>query len=371
MANYTDLIMTNFPNSLDDRPDAIEEANRNDHFKVNVNFGSRDPFTPAIDYVVLAEDVNALQESIIAVQRSLGTMPQGMDLNYTVDERIQDIETYTLMDDSSTNGYANLDERYIWGGTRPLVNSEPAPLISIKGHYHDGSPGQANKIDLAQHITGTLSKTYLDLDSGTPSMLSAQDIRMSEVSTETIPEVLETKFSKDGGTIDGNVVVVGSFKSLTHIELEAIDTYYDTGKGFSQATGDNYAFSGYCRRGLMSNSAGTLLRSEEVLRYGKYVAAFRMKVSDNLSGQIICYLSILNSILDSRIEEVSIRASDFDAPNEYKTFYLEFDHKNLYGSSTRAYIVPEVEFIPNIADLSIDSVVITPITTAVYDDDIY
>lgn len=370
MANYTDLTKTNYPNSLDDRPTAIDELNRNTHFSVNVNFEDRDSLTNPTDYIVLADDVNALQESIIAVQRSLGAMPQGTNIDFTVDERILSIENFTMKGESSVQGYLNLDERYMWGGSRPNIGETPVPLVSIVGHSHDGSVGQADKIDLSSHVSGLLSKYNIDITSGGSSMLTAQDIKISSASTETIPEALAKKMDKTGGSFEGNIVVEGSFNTLMNIEIDAKDTFYETGKSYVQSGSDNYAFSGYARKAGSAALTGTLSTVNAKLRYGKYVSAFRMKSSDSTSAQSLCKILVKDSVSNTNVAELILQASDFDTVGEYKTFYLEFDHKNITGTSERGYIVPEVYFYTGIADLSVDSIVIVPITTAVYDDDI-
>ena len=373
MANYTDLIKTNFPDSLDDRPDAVEEINRNSHFAVNINFEDRDALTSPTDYIVLADDVNALQESIIAVQRSLGVMPQGTDIDSTVGDRILNLEVYTRKGDSASQGYSDLDERYMWGGTRPTVNSSPAPLISIKGHSHDGTSGQADKIDLGTHVSGNLSKVNLDISSGTTSMLTAQDIKMSSASSETIPQALANKMDKDGGTFSGDMAVEGNFKSLSFFEVEAKDTGYSTGLGYVESGSDNRAYSGYSRQATMAATSGLLSFSSHKLRYGRYVAVFRVKSSSISGSTPLAKFSIqesIDTVSGSTIEELVVTPDDFDVSGEYKEFYLEFKHANTAGISARTYIHPRIDFYTGVADLSVDSIVITPITTAIYDDDI-
>ena len=369
MANYTDLIRTNYPMALDDRPDALKVENQNSHFKVNINFEDRVEATSPLDYIVLADDVNALQDAVIAVERTLGVMPQGENINYSISERLNDIENFMLYDESLSSGLLSLDERLMWGGKRPLISGSPAPLISIKQHLHSGTQGQATKIDLSSHVTGLLKKTNIDLTSNTISMLSASDIRMSTSSSQTIAEKFTEKMDKGGGTFTGNIIVQGNFTSRTHVELDAKDIPYSAGQGYTVSASDVYADSEYARKASSINGNGALCYQPVNLRYGKYVAIFRMKALANTSANTVARIAVKATDGTTDLGVILLKPTDFAKANTYQSFFVEFDHEYFNGHNKT--VIPQVYFYTGVTDISVDSIVIEPITTALYDDDRY
>lgn len=367
MATYNDLNRTNYPNALDDRPDAIQTANRNPHFKVNINFENRTATTAATDYIVLADDVNALQEAIMAVQRSLGVMPQGTNLNDSVSQRFVGIENFTLYNESKELGFNTIDERLMWGGQRPSIGGDPAPLISIRQHIHSGTAGQADKISLTSHVTGLLKSVNIDLTSNSVNMLSASNIRMSTSSAQTISDKFDEKMDKGGGSFTGDVTIEGNFTSRGHVEMDAKDMLSSAGKGYSASASDPYADSGYTRKAVSANTTGILCYKTVNLRYGKYVAIFRIKVLSNASTNTIAKIGIkaVNGTTD--LAAILVKPTDFASANTYQSFFVEFDH-GYFGGHYKT-VTPQVYFYTGVTDLSVDSIVIEPITTALYDDD--
>lgn len=368
---WNDLTLTNYPWYLDGRQSTLDEGSidpltGNPQFKVNVNFEDRTRLTESKDYIVWANDVNALQEAIIGMQRVIGVVPFGSRGADDISARIELIEDFIVMDRSiDVDGHANLDERYMWGGawpTNPLNATEYAAPISIKTHRHDGTYQGASKISLYSEVTGLLGKANIDLTSGEASMVTAADIYMTTAKTQTINTALANKFDKSGGTITGEVNILGNFRSLTMAEIDAVATTKVVGADVT----DINSYSGYARQGLSSNGTGVLSSLSIPFRYGKYVAAIRVKVASNVSNASVASILISDGttthVTDSIVPS-ALKSTD------YEMIYIEFEHKNRSGTSGKKNLSVVINFYSGITHLSIDSIVIQPVTTALYDDD--
>lgn len=356
---YNDLLRTNYPDFYDDRPTAIDPNNRNPHFEINVNFEDRTPTTEPQKYYVLANDINSLQESIIAVQRTLGLKPQG-PIADSISGRFETIEAYILL---KANGFLTIDERLMWGGPKP----QGASLISIAHHLHDGTVGQADKIDLSRHVTGLLPRQNIDVTSGTSAMLTAETIYTSTGKSKTINGALGEKLDKlttNSQIVSGPVRFNNNMSSRMFVDLDAKDLPgMDTSAGYSNVS-DSEAYSGVARRALNSNVAGRLMArfSMEGLRYWNYSVGIRLKVSSiNKSLGKVCVFALGNGVSS---EGIDIYPSDFDAAYEWQEIF--FDYKFKRGSFTGAPLFCDIWYHGG-ADLYIDSIVVMPIHTAVYD----
>lgn len=367
---WNDLSLTNYPWYLDNRQTSenegeIDPITGNPQFKLNVNFEERTRTTKANDYYVMAEDINALQDSMIAVQRTLGVQPYGIRGSDDVAKRLDFLESFVVMSKSiDEDGFDNLDKKYMWGGSwpeNPSNSNIKASPISIKTHRHTGDYKGAQKIDLTGEVTGNLSKNNLDLSSGSSDMLSSEDIYTSRAKTMTISRSLDSKYDKSGGVIGGSVTVSENFKCLTMAEIDATLTRKSTGI----ESQDYGAYSGYARKGLSGNKAGDILVWKEHFRYGQYVAGFRMKVKSNSSSTPILKITIGDG---QEIHTTDTLSPNFFASSDYEMFYIEFNHKNRVGTSGKKKLDIKIHFYNGITDLNIDSIVIQPVTTALYDD---
>jgi hypothetical protein len=356
MPTYSGFTKTLYPGEIDER-------NANSNFRVNINFGERTSATDPRDYYVLADDVNCLQEAIIAIERSLGVMPQGENMSSSVAERLQNIENFILKDASAMDGFTNLDERYMWGGTKPS-GLDSSVKLSIKYHLHDGTSSGADKIDLVNHVTGKLKKSNIDLTSGTQDMLTAQDIMLSTTSEKSVAERFTEKYDVTGGPINGPVSIAGAASSRFFIELDVAETNLTGTVGINVT--DSKAESGVARRALSSGSSGKLFEHSHKLRYGDYVACFRVKVDSNTSTNNICKFYITDGYKETSL---TVTPKMFTTANEYDMVYLEFRHQNNHGTSSRPALKIGAHFYNGITNLNIDSVVVLPIHTAVYDND--
>jgi hypothetical protein len=277
--------------------------------------------------------------------------------------RVLNIENFILKDLSATEGFTSLDQRYMWGGAKPAGLAADAK-ISVKYHLHDGTAGGADKINLASHVTGKLSKDNIDLISKTATMLSAADILMSTSSTQTISDQFNDKMDKTGGPISGPVTVSGTINSGFFMEFDAATTA--TSGTVGSNISDIYAESGISRRGLSTSSSGTLFAQSQRLRYGDYVACFRVKVDANISTNPVCKLYITDGTKETSLV---ITPNMFATAGQYDMVYLEFRHKNNHGTTARPNITVGTYFYGGVTNMNVDSVVVTPIHTTVYDDD--
>lgn len=371
---YGDLTLTNYPFKIDDRPGAVEIQDRdgiiinepNDHFAININYDERTAGTSMQDYTVLASDVNALQESVIAIQRALGPGINGLDGSSRLTERLEDLESFITLIDSQGRGYQDLDNRYMWGGEFP-PGLTPGTLISVKYHQHSGEIGGAEKINVATDITGLLAKQNMRLGvsaSGDNSgMLTAGDIYLTTAANKTILKALDEKMDKAGGSFTGDVTVLGRFKSRIMAELEAVDTAHFTGRDVIDPEAD----CGVARSALSTDGSGDLVRAMVNLRYGKYVAIVRCKVASKSSSIPVASFKIRDTsatgsplILNRNIQP------NFFHTEGYEHLYIEFEHKRIDGTS-KAPLEFFIEFNTGVTQLRIDSIVITPLTTALYD----
>jgi hypothetical protein len=361
---WSDISLTNYPWNIDKRQSEIDEgsidpATGNIHFKLNINYEERDRLTSANAFTVFANDINVLLDAVTGIQRTVGIMPQGAFDD--VAARLTDTEAFVMkgqmIDDHIP---ANLDERYMWGGPVP----PDAALLSIFKHKHSGGDANPSKIELSSEVAGLLGKSNMDLVSGTESMLTAGDMYMSTAMTQKISDAIGGKFDKTGGEISGETNVSGNFSSLTSAEIDA----YETLKVVGSNSSDIGCYSGYSRKGISTDPSGLLLEKSIKLRYGKYVAAIRLRVGDNSS------LSYLGRITMS--DGYASHVVDYIVPNhlrstDYEMIYIEFDHKNRIGSPGKKDLKIEIDFYTGVTSLDIDSIVIQPVTTAVYDDDSY
>ena len=142
------------------------------------------------DYVK-AKHVNILQDSILAIQNTLGTNPQG-DYSTVVDrldELRDDFEDHRFGQDHDSR-YGGIG----WDSNQNLVN-----------HTHSGAEGGPARIDLSSHVSGELSKDNINLDHDSEDSLKATDITVSSTDDRTIQSALANKLSKDGGVVDGTI----------------------------------------------------------------------------------------------------------------------------------------------------------------------
>lgn len=340
---------------LTNYPDALDKSNPNIRQNI-INFEDRTPETDARLYYVLANDVRSLQQAVFAIEETLGVNPQS-SFN-TVNDRISALEDYT-----------DLDERYGGATWRSiylahLADPSKPKAPTIMGHVHDGSATGAPKIDLALHTTGKLDKGRLDLSGS--GALTGEDIRLNRNTTQTVAAKFDDKLDKVGGTIQGTnayLTINGPFNCYVYKEAEAYQCVPSSG-AVGTNIADTGAFSGTARKATSSNAKGNVMHYSSKLRYGNYSLCLRMKVSNRAPLQSIGKVKICSG--STVMKQVEIIPARFQT-TDYEMFYVAFEHKgnptvNVYIEWYGTSVQPVVA-----CDLTIDSLVITPLHVTTYD----
>lgn len=319
---YTDLEMTRYPEHLDAREGA----------KLNLNMMR---WTNLKDYN-MAEHINAVQDAILAVQRTLGQhvqIPanpvdaQGNPITdlaalnalasvTTVGDRLDAIEQY--------DWYSILDKRY---GGPTWAYSSTGKNATIQEHRHLGSasgiPGSPEKIVLTEEVTGLLPKANVNLTK-TAAGITGSDIFVEASSPEKISEALNDKISETtGGQIhkDATLEVLGKMNTRWTREFD----HTDASTAGNTVVADGKTLLG---RAISSGSvsASNLLEKQLTGMYhGRYVAIVRLS-STNLSTISAVEISAINTTTNAVLNSVTLKGSDFDAATNYKSFFLIFNH---------------------------------------------
>ncbi|BCT30496.1 hypothetical protein [Bacillus velezensis] len=319
---YTDLVLTRYPTTFDERSGS----------KSNPNLSR---WTNLKDYN-MAEHVNALQDAVMAIQRALGEKVQlpakpvdasgkpitdenellNVSKTSTVKDRLDAIETH--------DWYAEFDKRY--GGPDWKFDKDAATNPTIEQHRHIGSAGgngMPEKINLREEVSGKLPKVNIDL-SNTSTGLTGKDILVEPTVGTKISDAINDKVSEStGGTISKGAKLTNLGKTNTRWtrEFDSFD---------AATTGNSVAQDGatLLNRSIESGAtaASDLLNvSLSGMYYGRYVAIVRL-CTDNLSPNSIVQISAINSKTKTEINSVTLDGSDFDGKSKYKNFYLIFDH---------------------------------------------
>lgn len=339
-------IRTNYPASLDSTNTSIDAKGRKFWRTDIVDFEDRTAITDPIAYIVLSNDVKALQEAVFSMQETFGVMPQST--SGTVSARIAALEDYTDLDAR----YGGPTWRSIAEGSRP----------TIMGHLHDGTATGASKIDLTQHVTGLLPKININADRTTG--LTGGDLYVDSATDKKITTAIGEKYDKTGGSITGDCQITGRFNSNIYQEADAYAV--KTSLGITVATPE--AYSGTAVQAINNTTeAGTLITYIHTLRYGYYSLAVRMAVSAATSPLPIATIKVYsdNTLLVSE----DIYPNRFTAENVYEEQFVAFNH-HYAGTVNSKNIKINIDWLNNInsgATLSLDSLVITPLHVSVYD----
>lgn len=296
---YTDLSMSQYPGVIDTR-----DNNTNLRGFVNINDVGGKP-----DYV-MAEYVNALSDSVMSIQRALGTLPmvpygtatnQVMQTvqNGTVGTRITRIEDGTLF-----------DERYggtgwVYGPNRPTLNN----------HKHNGQNGQPGQINLKTDVTGILPKANIDLTAG--SGITAADLFMGKSDTTLLANAIGDKLSKaNGGEVLAALTVSGRMRTMTTKEYTVDDMATSSS---IQLIDDSATLSRKAKK--TDGFAAVYLLNQAIsnLQYGKYVLGVRVKCESLSEMNVLQLQAGKNTIL--------FTGADFEKTNTWKMFYLPFDYE--------------------------------------------
>ena len=361
---YSDLGWSFYPAKIDSRDGKDPLTNLvdntkymvNEDLEINLNYEDRGSSPTATDYYVLAGDVNVLQDITLSIERVLGIMPQSTF--GTISARLNDLASMTRFDTRLGGaGWTNIPTNYP-GNVSPTILS----------HKHTGMPYSAPKIDLASESIGEVGKTRIQLDITDADTLTSADIPYIKTSTNSIKTILDSKFNSGGGTIAGNILVQGNIVSRLFGEFDC--------KDFSEVTGstniaDNNAYSGTTRS--FAKTAiffATGYSTAFPVRFGKYSVTLRAKCSEITSSANVLRIVVweTNSVGGkTTIIDKYIKADKFLAANVYQQFYYTVSH-DYSGSSNKNLNVTIWYHGVGISNVSIDSITVMPVHTAVWDE---
>lgn len=324
---YPDLNLTQYPDNIDSR----------------ANNANMKGFENLKDYN-MAEHVNALEDAVMAIQRALGIKPfvnkDGVSKN-TVSARIVDLEN------------RDYDPRY--GGAGWIASQ------TLVGHTHTGTAGHPAQVNLASETQGVLPKSKLNFNAASDGITGA-DLALSTTDTRKIPDVVNDKLSvSQGGTIQKNLVVQGQLQTRFMKEYDA-----DTAGG--ALITDYSTMSNKARRAEGTGQVEFLWGDIPNLNYGKYVLGVRARVSALVNEEVL-HLRMYNVYNDGyRLQNyLYIRGTDFDAPWQWKTFYLTFNNMSDRSATTGPHThVWKCVTSSNII-LDFDNAFIMPTHPAIYD----
>ena len=331
--NYKDLNMTHYPNALDSRTNNL-------NMKGFVNVGEE-----SIPDYIMAEYVNSLLDSVMAIQRSLGVTPQ-VPINTAAQALNSTIETKTVSQRIGSIEGGLLDERYGGAGWRYIAGR---PTLST--HNHDGLNGHPGKIHLQSEIEGLLNKQNLNITQA--SGLTAADLFVSKTNTLKVDAALNDMLSKKtGGSVLGKTGFKKGIRSRTIIELTAQECVYGGG---ATLTADTSATDSHAVQ-ITATGAATL--HNEVLgrdlAFGRYVLGARIKTQSTTGG------NILRIEAGNKIE--TFNASEFESANKYKVFYVVFDHTSASSKLTISKLATA-----GVSTLQLDNLFVQPVHPAVFD----
>lgn len=331
--NYQDLNMTHYPNALDSRENNV-------NMKGFVNVGEE-----GIPDYIMAEYVNSLLDSVMALQRSLGPTPQ-VPINTAAEALNSTIESKTVSQRIGSIEGGLLDERY--GGTGWRYDAG-RPTLSV--HNHDGLNGHPGKIHLQTEIEGLLNKQNLNISQA--SGLTAADLFVSRTNTLKVDAALNDMLSKKtGGSVLGKTEFKKGIRSRTLIELTASECSY---AGDASLAADTNATDSQT---VQATLAGTAVLHDEILgrnlAFGRYVVGVRIKTQSLTSGNILR--------IQAGNKTENFNASEFDAVNTYKVFYVVFDHTSASSKLTISKLATA-----GTSTLQLDNIFVQPVHPAVFD----
>jgi hypothetical protein len=324
---YTDLNLTNYPDDIDTRGN-------------NLNMLG---YQNLKDYNY-AEHINALEDAVMALQRSLGITPyidkDSVDRT-TVSARIAIIEN------------KNYDARY--GGTGWVTSQ------TLVGHTHNGATGHPSQVNLIGEVQGILPKANVDLSISTG--ITGGDVAVSSTDSRKISVAINDKLSVTaGGTIQAKLEIKNSFNSRVFKEWDA------TSATAGSLTTDTTTLIGQSIRGAGTTAFQFFTPNVNNLLYGQYVMSVRARVSSLVSEEVL-HLRWYDSLAGTwqLNSSLYLKGTDFLAINTWQMFYLTFNHAS--DQTTNPYSIMNVWKPLTTANINVDvdSVIIMPTHPAIYD----
>lgn len=335
--HYPDLNLTQYPDKIDSRVSTDPGYNANMKGFENIK-----------DYN-MAEHINAVGDAVMAIQRSLGTMPSvdkdAVDRG-TVNARITILEN------------KDYDPRY--GGAGWILSQ------TLVGHTHTGEAGHPSQINLVSETQGKLPKGKLNIAFGDANAVTGGDLVVSNTDARKIADAINDKLSiTQGGTVQKGLEVKGGFQSRVFREFDASMLAGGT------LMADVSAMTNQIRR--TSGAADVWILSTNVsnLLYGRYVIAYRLRVSSNTSTGEVFRTAFYNAnaagawVAQSGF---SVKANEFNASNQWQTFYQTVEHKGDNAiAASRLDVVRTGLTATAAVNVDIDNIIIMPTHPAIYD----
>lgn len=335
--NYTDLNLTQYPNTIDTRTNNI-------NMKGFANVGEGQ-----IPDYVMAEYVNAALDGVMALEKAIGVTPMvpydtaSANITTTIESsnvsaRIKRIENGLFDVRYGGTGWTNIS-------TRPTLNN----------HSHDGLNGHPGKINLLSEIEGLLLKKNINLTASVG--LTGADIFLSAANPIKINIALEDFLSKSkGGIMNGEVLFNKGVQTRTTADFRADEMAVLSN---TSLVTDTYASSAKALSATTAATAVTLFSFSSTERaqmlYGKYICGVRVKLTGTATGNILRFQlgSNVQTILDT---EMTV--------DKYKQLYFVFEQNETTKAS--ALQVQKLATATSVG-VAIDSVFIEPIHPAVLD----
>ena len=356
---YSDLVLTAYPKYYDGR------EQKTGYFK-NLNLLRQ----TNLKHYNMAEHVNALQDAVMAIQRTLGVKAQlpakpvdkdgnpitsETEINKilatnTVKDRIDALEKF--------DWYAVFDKRYGGPNWKFDKNSKTNPTIEQHRHTGGGN-GMPAKISLTQEVSGKLPKANLDLGDAATS-LTGSDIRVVRSKATKISEALDDKISETtGGTIQQSATLINKGKTQTRTRAEY--DYTDGASGNTKVSDAN-TLLGMAMESPTTTANNLLWTTLNNLHHGRYVAMFRIS-SASLANTNLVELAAYDYSSGSNVatKRITLKGTDFEEKGKYKTFYMIFDHDGKTRIRCR-----KLETTSS-AKIRFDYCVVEPVHPAVFD----
>lgn len=370
--HYADLGYTFYPERVDSRngidPNTgtqdLTKFSINEDLSLNVNYENRSSNPTANDYYVLAEDINVLQDAILAIERILGQMPHvrtdiGVNDVLNVSERIAKLEIPT-----------KYDSRF--GGAGWVQGVDP----TILSHTHTGGAHDCQKIELGTMTIGTLGQSRLQLNTNIADVVTAEYIPFSTFSNMSTKAAIDNKLDKNtGGVIQNDFTVKGNVTSRMFGELDGMGLVGSgTNANYVINVSDDSAYCGqskyFPKTSGVPNTA--VFSCSFPVRYNEYSVMIRLKTDNISSSAALANIGVYGSGIaagDTEIYSEFITCNNLDAVDEYKTFYFTVNHKRLQASAVNKDLYIKIWYHGDgIASMWIDSITVMPIHTAIWDD---
>lgn len=341
---YKDLILTRYPEYFDERSGS----------KNNPNLQRWKNLT---DYN-MAEHINTLQDTVMAIERVLGELPniptEPIDIegNPIPPETIELLKrTQTVKARIDILEKRNFDKRY--GGP----NWKPNTKTTLEEHTHTGGVGKPSKIDLTKEVQNKLPKQNVDLTQ-TDTGITGSDIFINKTTNITIDNSMGDKLSKsEGGIVKKDLGVEGRFSSRWHRD-------YDFNDFSGTKVGDNATLLNFAVESHDTNATQFIKNKFSGLYYGRYVLCVRAKTNNRVSGDL---LELSTTAQNGDVgEKILIKGTDFKAVNKYQNFYLVFTHEPNTTGGVGEFLVRKLAST-SAAKVTLDYALITPTHPAIFD----